>query len=179
MKHKEILMEFDDFLAIRKLQFEAIVIGGAALSLLGVVTRETQDCDVLDPNIPASIEKAAREFSYEITKRGGELKETWLNNGPESLKDVLPKDWQLRLEKLYFGKALSLHTLGRSDLLKSKLFAYCDRGTDLNDCIALRPTQQELTDAIEWVKYQDANPGWPAHVESRLSKLAVRLGHGT
>lgn len=31
MKPKEILMEFDEYLALRKLQFEAIVIGGAAL----------------------------------------------------------------------------------------------------------------------------------------------------
>ena len=68
MKPKEMLIEFDEYLAVRKLQFEAIVIGGAALAILGVVSRETQDCDVLDPNIPLDIEKAAHEFSHEISK---------------------------------------------------------------------------------------------------------------
>ena len=104
MKPKETLMEFDEYLAERSLQFEAIVIGGAALSLLGVVTRETQDCDVLDPNIPPEIEKAAQEFSHVVRERGEQLKDTWLNNGPMSLKDVLPHGWLLRIEKLHLVK---------------------------------------------------------------------------
>jgi len=90
MKPKETLMEFDEYLAVRKLTFEAIVIGGAALAILGVVSRETQDCDVLDPNIPPEVANAAREFSLEIL-----------------------------------------------------------------------------------------NPGWPAHVEIQIAKLALRLGYGT
>lgn len=179
MKPKETLIEFDLYLEERGLQFEAVVIGGAALALLGVISRETQDCDVLDPNIPEDVAKAARKFGAEARKKGIDLKEDWFNNGPQSLKDVLPKGWQSRFEKLYFGKALSLHTLGRSDLLKSKLFAYCDRGQDLIDCVALKPIQQELSEALEWIKAQDANPGWPDHVEKRIARLAKRLGHGT
>ena len=179
MKPQEILMEFDQCLADHGLEFEAVVIGGAALALLGVVIRETQDCDVLDPTIPENVAQAALEFGREALKKGHDLKEHWLNNGPESLKDVLPKDWRLRLEKLYFGKALKLHTLGRSDLLKSKLFAYCDRGQDLKDCIALNPSQKELDDALTWLKAQDANPGWPDHVEKQMAKLASRIRHGT
>lgn len=179
MKPNEMLVEFDQYLSVRGLEFEAIVIGGAALSLLGVITRETQDCDVLDPNIPKVVAEAALEFGRDAMSRGHDLKEQWLNNGPESLKDVLPKGWRSRLQKLYFGKALSLHTLGRPDLLKSKLFAYCDRGQDLKDCIALKPSQPELSEALDWVKAQDANPGWPAHVEEQMAKLASRLGHGT
>ena len=178
MKPTEILIKFDQYLADIGLRFEAVVIGGAALALLGIITRETQDCDVLDPNIPEDVAKAAREFSREVSKKGIDLKDDWLNNGPESLKDVLPKGWRLRLEKLYFGKALTLHTLGRFDLLKSKLFAFCDRGQDLMDCVALKPSQQELRDSLEWVKAQDANPGWPGHVEKQLAKLAEKLGYG-
>ncbi|MGK5088356.1 DUF6036 family nucleotidyltransferase [Bdellovibrionota bacterium FG-2] len=179
MKPKESLIEFDQYLAARKLEFEAVVIGGAALALLGVITRETQDCDVLDPNIPHDIAQAAREFSYAVSQRGGDLKANWLNNGPESLKDVLPQGWRSRLEKLYAGKALNLHTLGRSDLLKSKLFAYCDRGEDLGDCLALKPSRDELRNSLEWVQAQDANPGWPDHVAKRLAKLAEKLGYGS
>jgi len=178
MKPKEVLIEFDQYLKTRELGFEAVVIGGAALALLGVISRETQDCDVLDPNIPQAVAQAAKDFAREISKKGHDLKKDWLNNGPESLKDVLPKDWQLRLEVLYFGKALSLHTLGRPDLLKSKLFAYCDRGQDLNDCIALKPSMAEIQAALEWVKRQDANPGWPDHVEKQITRLVEKLGHG-
>ncbi len=179
MKPKEIVMEFDEYLAAQGLEFEAVVIGGAALAILGVVSRETQDCDVLDPNVPEAVAKAALLFGRDALKKGHDLKENWLNNGPESLKDVLPKGWRLRLEKLYFGKALSLHTLGRSDLLKSKLFAYCDRGQDFSDCVAMKPSSDELLEALEWVSEQDQNSDWPTHVEARFKRLAVRLGHGS
>ncbi|HEY8211352.1 MAG TPA: DUF6036 family nucleotidyltransferase [Myxococcaceae bacterium] len=44
-----VIPAFDAFLAARGLRLEAIVIGGTALNLLGVVRRETRDCDVLAP----------------------------------------------------------------------------------------------------------------------------------
>ena len=71
-----------------------------------------------------------------------------------------------------------LHSLGRADLLKTKLFALCDRGTDLPDCVALAPTAAELAEALPWVAFQDANPDWPAHVAATLADLGRRLGHG-
>lgn len=148
MNPKETLIKFDKYLADRRLEFETIVIGGSALALLGIITHETQDCDVLDPGIPSDIAEAARQFTREIADEKQSLKEDWLNNAPESLKGILPKGWRVRLEKLYSGKALKLHTLGRSDLLKTKLFAFCDRGQDLQDCIALRPSREELRDAL-------------------------------
>ena len=41
------LQQFDDFLVAEGLVFEAVVIGGAALHGLGIVTRTTDDVDVL------------------------------------------------------------------------------------------------------------------------------------
>ena len=178
MRPREMLAKFDEYLSIKGLHFDAVVIGGAALALLGVITRETQDCDVLDPSIPQDIADAARDFSHAVSKKGGDLKEDWLNNGPESLKRELPKDWKLRLKELYSGKALNLQTLGRADLLKTKLFAFCDRGQDLADCVALKPSQEELREALAWLQAQDANPGWSTHVESQMKKLSKRLAHG-
>jgi N-acetylglucosamine-6-phosphate deacetylase len=70
-----------------------------------------------------------------------------------------------------------LSTLGRADLLKTKLFALCDRGTDLSDCVALAPTAAELDEAVLWLAEQDANPG-PAHVNATSADLTRRLGHG-
>jgi len=71
-----------------------------------------------------------------------------------------------------------LETLGRTDLLKTKLFALCDRGTDLADCIAFSPTAEELEEAMPWVALQDANESWPSHVKATIGDLRRRLGHG-
>jgi hypothetical protein len=59
MKPVEILAAFDRYLATRNLRLEAVVIGGAALNLLGVVSRPTKDCDILLPPLPAAIVEAS------------------------------------------------------------------------------------------------------------------------
>lgn len=164
---------FDLYLHERKLTFRAVVIGGAALNLLGVVSRETKDCDILDPKIPDDILQAALSFK----KSYKDLDSKWLNNGPDSLKKHLPQGWENKLQPLFSGKAITFHTLSRSDLLKVKLYAYCDRETDFDDCIALKPTQVELLVSLSWVQLQDANVDWPKHVETKLKELARKLGY--
>ena len=83
-----------------------------------------------------------------------------------------------RLEEVFVGQALRLSVLGRVDFLKTKLFALCDRGTDLPDCLALAPTGAELAQCEPWLARQDAHPEWPAHVRATLEDLERRLGHG-
>jgi hypothetical protein len=134
--------------------------------------------DVLHPELPEEIAKAAAEFAQAKTAGGDVLVEEWLNNGPARLRDVLPPGWKDRVQPAFQGKALVLSALGRSDLLKDKLFALCDRGTDLPDCIALAPTSEELSEAQAWVEVQDGNPTWPDHVRKTLHDLRRRLGHG-
>jgi hypothetical protein len=113
-----------------------------------------------------------------VTAAGGKLKEDWLNNCPSSLAPLLPPRWELRLQEAFRGLVLVLRSLHRSDLLKSKLFALCDRGLDLPDGIALAPTPAELAEAIAWLDPQDLNPDWPTHVRATLGDLTRRLGHG-
>lgn len=177
MKPLEVIKQFDQFLSERQEYFSAVVIGGAALAILGVVARETRDCDILDPEIPDSISNAAVNFAEQMTEKGYVLREDWLNNGPQSLKRNLPTGWQARLSPLFKGKSLSLQTLGRSDLLKTKLFAFCDRGFDRQDCLALRPTREELLECLPWVQKQDANVDWPKHVAVTIATLAKELGY--
>ena len=110
VKIEKLVEDFDSYLHHKGLEFEAVVIGGAALNLLGVVSRFTRDCDVLDPKIPEVVLKAAREFAAAVRADGGILRDDWFNNGPESLKRTLPKTWQANLQPLYQGKALRLHT---------------------------------------------------------------------
>jgi hypothetical protein len=88
----------------------------------------------------------------------------------------LPTGWRERVLRIFEGQSLS--TLGRPDLLKSKLFALCDRGTDLHDCIALKPTAEELAECMPWLAQQDGNELWPAHTRATIADLARRLGHG-
>lgn len=90
MKPKETIAGFDKFLEERGLSFEAIVIGGAALGLLGVVSRQTRDCDILHPKLARAIEDAAVEYAEMRRREGDMLAADWLNNGPSSLADVLP-----------------------------------------------------------------------------------------
>jgi hypothetical protein len=147
------------------------------LALLGVIDRPTRDLDILDPQLPDDIACAARDFAIAQTSLGAVLARDWLNNGPIQLGDVLPPGWKSRLQVLFSGSALRLMTLGRSDLLCSKLFALCDRGTDFADCLALAPTEAELGAILPWLTEQDANPMWPEHVRSTLERLQRKLSH--
>jgi hypothetical protein len=172
-----VLEAFDRYLVARGLALDAVVVGGTALNLLGVTTRVTRDCDVLFPELPDAIVQAARHFAIEWRTAGGQLRDDWLNNGPASLTRQLPAGWQDQVTLAFQGAALALRTPGRADLLRTKLFALCDRGIDLPDCIALAPTADELRDLLPWVQYQDSNPDWPEHVRATLADLAERLGH--
>jgi hypothetical protein len=178
MKPAEILAEFDRFLAERRLTLSAIAIGGAALNLLGVISRPTKDCDILHPALPREIVDAARAFAEASRIRGEPLEDEWLNNGPSSLATHLPPGWQARVQPLFSGSALTLTALGRVDFLRAKLWALCDRGLDLPDCLALAPTAEELEIIRPWLEEQDANPDWPAHVRETLADVGRRLGHG-
>jgi hypothetical protein len=66
MRPIETIEAFDQFLRGRGLRFDAVVIGGAALSLLGVLSRPTKDVDILVPEIPPEIHVAARAFAIEV-----------------------------------------------------------------------------------------------------------------
>lgn len=175
MKVKEALLQFDVFLNKKGLSFEAVVIGAAALVVMDIISRETIDVDCLEPEIPEEILKAAAEFRNIHPEH--KLPEKWINNGPHSLLRDLSKDWRTRIRIIFKGKALVLSTLGRADLLKTKLFAYCDRDDDLMDCLAMKPTSAELDRCYEWVAARDGNPMWPEHVRKYFDLLKKRLGH--
>lgn len=168
------ILEFDLFLASKKLSFEGVVIGGAALLVLEISDRQTRDVDCLYPKIPDEVKQASRDFSKESKKV--QVEEDWFNNGPSSLVKTLPPKWQERLQPLFNGKALKLKTLGRPDLLKTKLFAYCDRtDPDFADLLKLKPTAEEILKSTPWVKGCDANPQWPEHVEKMFALLQKAL----
>lgn len=168
---KDIIEKFDEFLVAHGVSFEGIAVGGAALILLGVTDRKTRDVDLLNDEIPLDVTRLAKEFA---AKQG--LPENWLNNGPSDLTQYLPAHWIARTVPLFSGKALMLRALGRTDLLKTKVWAFCDRPGDLADIVALNPSPAELLDALCWVKPLDANPSWPEFVERVGKEIEKAIG---
>jgi Nucleotidyltransferase of unknown function (DUF6036) len=173
---KNVVEQFDNYLVSRKLKFEAIIIGGAALNILDISSRKTKDVDCLDPEIPKAIKLASKEFALKTPELDLDIE--WLNNGPKDLKLDLPKNWRNRLQLLFRGQAIHFQSLGRDDLIKTKLFAYCDRTTpDFEDLKNLNPDPLELKGSLNWVKDRDVNPSWADHVEKAFLHLARALGH--
>jgi hypothetical protein len=174
---KDALIEFDRFLEKRGLQFQSTVIGGAALIVMGVVDRVTKDVDCLEPTIPDEIKAAAAEFRGVYSGPNAPLREDWLNNGPASLMQDLPPGWEERKVLLFAGRALRLMTLGRIDLLRAKIFAFCDRQLDFRDCLAMKPTAEELRTIYPWLRERDLNELWPKHARTSLQAIAKELGY--
>lgn len=98
-----------------------------------------------------------------------------MNNGPHSLIDELSSGWEERRIILFRGKGLTVMSLGRYDLLASKLFAYCDRGDDKNDILAMKPSTEEILSHLSWVSQQDKNPDWPDFVKRQFNSLITEL----
>ncbi len=178
MLPREILADFDQFLVERGLVLDAIIVGGTALVLLGIISRATKDVDVLYPNLSPDVIGAAREFARQRRATGETLVDEWLNNGPHAIIPDLPPDWMQRVNPVYQGQALTIAVPDRPELLATKLFALCDRGMDLADCLALDPSEAELATVLPWLVSRDAHVGWPAHVRETIADLAGRLGHG-
>ena len=175
---QKLLPEFDHFLHQKGIKFEAVVIGSGALTIMGFLQKQTVDIDVLDPKIPDKVLKLAEEFRVQKEKEGIYLIENWINNGPEKLLLNLPGNWSSRTQAFFRGKALTFVTLGRSDLLKDKLWGFCDlREQDKSVIIALKPSRSELLEAAKWVKAQEAHPSWPDHVHTKLKELYGELGY--
>ena len=175
---KKLLPEFDKFLYQKSIQFEAVVICSGALTIMGFLQRQTVDIDVLQPKISENIIQLAEAFRIQKEKQGIYLIKNWINNGPDKLLLHLPKDWFSRTQTFFKGKSLTLVTLGRSDLLKDKLWGFCDlREQDRSVILALKPSRDELLKTAEWVKNQEAHPLWPKHVDFRVQELFKDLAY--
>ena len=148
---------------------EIYICGGAALILLKVSSRATMDVDVLTPRIDRTLANIAIEISHELG-----LSEQWLNNGPEDLRTHLDKDWEGRCSIVFKGSALTVHALHRLDLIKTKLWAACDRHEDIPDLLSLNPTDAELLEAKHWVLKCHTSEIWPKLVKACLQDLKQR-----
>ncbi len=169
---KKIIPAFDEFLSTQGLWFEAIAIGGSALSIMGIINRTTQDLDLLSFPIPPAIATASKVFAIHHG-----IQNNWLNTGPIDLIRSFPDNWRENLVPLYSGKSLVLKTLERQLFINVKFWAMCDRARDIDDLLAMAPSSLELNKAVEWVSPLDGNPNWSQFVNSNAKKLGSLLGH--
>jgi len=151
---------------------EIVICGGAALIALGIVSRETRDVDVLIPDLDPFLEEAAHKIAPRF-----QLKSGWLNNGPRDLTKQLPREWRSNCTEVFRGKSLKILSIGRADLIRTKLYAACDRQEHLPDLIALKPTQRELAEAEEWTLERDASKVWPQIVSECVAFVKRKLSH--
>jgi hypothetical protein len=161
-----------------------VIIGGSALLALGIVSRTTQDVDILagvdqerglvDPRpISKTLQNAAAKVAGELR-----LDPNWLNTGPaDQVLAGLPEGFLNRLTKREYGPLLTIHLPDRIDLIHLKLFAVVDQGTGRHsaDFAALTPSDEEVLAAVRWVLTQDAGEVFPAIV--RETTKALGYGH--
>ncbi len=170
MQFPKILEFLNEELKKHNAERELVIYGGAALICLGWVSRNTRDVDVIIPDLDPIIIEAAEA----VGKREG-LASGWLNNGVAPFKSLLPIGWEMRSVVVFEGSHLTVKSLGRQDLIGTKLLGACDRGDDVSDLVRLPVTKDELQVAKEWVLNQDASEIWPKIVNECCIKILRQL----
>ncbi len=112
--------------------------GSAALLLTGALDRLTDDGDVVESSVDfATLLDAVRQVEVvELAPPG------WLNTSIQAYTHVLPADYRSRLVHLPRMGRLDVSLLGRADVILMKTYAH--RPRDLQDLLAVTPTEQEL-----------------------------------
>jgi len=167
---ERLLQRLGALLEAEKRAAAIVVVGGAALSLLGVVHRRTVDIDVIatgrvasgqppkDLVVPAGVPEELGSSVARLTRDLG-LPPGWMNTTVTTAGRLsLPSGFAERVMwRRYSG--LWLGTAGRQDLIALKLHAAVDtdvRSRHFSDLLALNPSGEELATAAEWVRAQDA-----------------------
>ena len=144
MEHTELVRAFQHLGTLCRPGTRIVIAGGSALILGGHIRRGTVDVDVLfsEPRLSelkAVISEVARE-QY--------LPPEWLNDSAKAWLDVLPPDFETRVEEVGTFGSLRVQRLSRMDLVLMKFFSF--RAGDLDDLSELAPTVGE----IEFVRSQ-------------------------
>lgn len=163
-----------------------VIVGGAALNLLGLLSRTTTDADVIaveeggelvapDDLPPALLEGVA------VVAASLRLPTDWLNTGPSlQMRFGLPPGFRERLTWLEF-KPLHVGLASRHDLVALKLFAAADhwpaRGVHYSDLVALSPALDEIQSAAQWAKTQDASADFPRLVDAVVAGVREDAGN--
>jgi hypothetical protein len=184
----EELAEWLEFEGVEPIEF--LVCGGVAMALQNLNNRTTRDVDVLGEwrqgfaevicitDFSSSVKSCIRRVAQSHPELQG-FNEDWVNLGPKHLANHgLPAGFGSRLRTIRFGKTLTLHLLGRTDLIPLKLYAASDRfsprqNIHFDDLKLLNGSFDELDKALEWVRtlpdFEEKRP--------EIQNVLERLGH--
>lgn len=186
----EALAAVGDLLEAEGVHEAVVVVGGASLSLLGLVPRATRDVDVIarvvqhegageeplihpEPMPPAltrAVETVARDFGLPADWMNTDVALQWKTGLPPGLADELT--W-----RDYGGLRVGL--VGRRALIALKLFAAVDdgpRGVHFQDLVTLAVSDEELEQAAAWVRGQDAADEFGQMVDQVIVHARERRG---
>lgn len=166
-----------------------VVVGGSALLVAGIVSRTTQDVDVIaERGIPEGEIVPIRQLSPDLRNAAGRVAEemglpkNWLNATTALFSIPLesyPSDLWRGMAQRQFGTRLEVSFLGRGGLIYLKFYAAIDaerkrRKDDREDLVRLAPTREEADRAIQWLRKEELLT--EAH-SAELLELLTQLGH--
>ncbi|MCD6588447.1 MAG: hypothetical protein J7K88_07840 [Candidatus Fermentibacteraceae bacterium] len=160
-----------------------VVCGGSALIALNLVTRSTNDVDVVamvsengelfsPVPFPEILAEAVDEVATLL-----ELQTDWLNYGPSSnsgglFQTGLPDGLLQRAHQSEYGDYLQVFFIDRRDQVFFKVFAAADRlGVHVDDLVALNPTSEEMEAAALWCITHDPSDGFRGILISMFKEL--------
>jgi len=160
-------------------QLGLVICGGTALFAFGLVLRTTRDVDVLGTVLETQNGLTIRRItnfpewlvdSANKVGRDFDLPENWLNLGPASqVESGLPNGFEKRLVKKVYGKYLTVYFISRIDQIHFKLYASVDQDDyHIQDLFALKPTENEMEMAANWVVTQDVSEVFKALLKDFL-----------
>jgi hypothetical protein len=149
--------------------YEIVVVGGAALTVVGIRIRPTKDVDVLALRQPSQIPEERVLIKHKtlpeplleaaaVVADGLGLDSDWLNAGPADLIDQgLPEGFERRLNEVSYGPRLRVWLPSREDLICLKTYAAADTGVGRHteDLRSLQPSCEELLVGAVWARSQD------------------------
>ena len=161
--------------------YDLVVVGGAALLALELITRSTKDVDVVALRddlalLPANPLPDRLAEARDRVARDFQLHSDWLNGGPSSLLSFgLPEGFLSRAEREGHGPGLTVWYASRFDQVHLKLYAAVDQGPGKHeaDLRALEPSRDELLAAARWSLSHDPSPGYRMVLEHALDALGV------
>jgi len=160
---EEALRFLGNLLATRKSDaFWLVVCGGSALLAQQIISRSTEDVDILAMRdleggverafpLPEALKEAASQVADELHLGGN-----WLNSAASMhFPDLhlLPASFWQELETRDYGDSLKISFVTRSGQIQLKTYAALNRAKprDLDDLRALAPTSAETEAAVGWV----------------------------
>ncbi len=176
-------MRLEDLADALELEDEAepidmLVCGGAALAVMGLVARATDDIDVLALVLDER-DVAAKPFPDPLLRavqrvaRTRGLPKKWLNPGPADMQRFgLPDGIIERANNRTYGELLTARYLDRYDQIHLKLYAAIDQsgGKHAADLANLEASTAELIDAARWCMQHDPSAGFKTLLDGFLKR---------